>query len=215
MKQTVMMHTKALHRLAVVVTIGIIVGTWLTAAGMARFAALAGWDVAAVLLVSSVLLTVLRFDETSTKTHALREDPGRATADILLIIASIASLVGVGFLIFRAGDSIGTEKTIDIALGLFSVIAAWATVHTLYMLKYARLYYGSPEGGIGFGGQKTPRYSDFAYMAFTVGMTFQVSDTALETSELRATALKHALLSYLFGTVIIAITINTLASISK
>jgi uncharacterized membrane protein len=215
MEQTRIVRAKALHRLALAALFGVIVGCLIAATGMRRFAILAGWDAAAVLMVASTLITVLRFDAISTRAHALREDPGRAAADISLTAASVASLVGVGFLIFQAGDANGVTKTVDITLGLFSVVAAWATIHTLYMLKYARLYYGTPEGGIGFNGRQAPQYSDFAYLAFTIGMTFQVSDTNLETTELRATALKQALLSYLFGTVIIAITINTLASLSK
>lgn len=215
MKQARIVRVKALHRLGLASIFGIVVGGLVATTSMRRFAILAGWDTAAVLMVASTLITVLRFDAAGTRLHALREDPGRAAADILLIAASVASLVGVGFLIFRAADASGITKTVDITIGLFSVVTAWATVHTLYMLKYARLYYGTPEGGIGFNGRHAPQYSDFAYLAFTVGMTFQVSDTALETSELRSTALKQALLSYLFGTVIIAVTINTLASLSK
>jgi uncharacterized membrane protein len=46
-------------------------------------------------------------------------------------------------------------------------------------------------------------------------MTFQVSDTDLKTSEIRATALRHALLSYLFGSVILAATINLIAGLAN
>jgi uncharacterized membrane protein len=77
------------------------------------------------------------------------------------------------------------------------------------------LYYGQPEGGINFNEQASPDYKDFAYLAFTLGMTFQVSDTDLQTKTIRGTALRQSLLAYLFGTVIIATTINTLASLSK
>ncbi|MDQ1394509.1 MAG: hypothetical protein QOF30_3486, partial [Acidimicrobiaceae bacterium] len=55
----------------------------------------------------------------------------------------------------------------------------------------------------------------FAYLAFTIGMTYQVSDTNLTSQEIRRTALRHGLLSYLFGTVIIAATINLAAGLVK
>jgi uncharacterized membrane protein len=138
-----------------------------------------------------------------------------ATADILLIIASVASLVAVGFMITEASSSSGIEKAIEIALGLFSVIASWAVVHSTYTLKYAKIFYTDPEGGVDFNSSGPPKYSDFAYVAFTVGLTFQVSDTNIQTNELRRTILKHALLSYLFGAVIIATTINTIANLGK
>jgi uncharacterized membrane protein len=65
------------------------------------------------------------------------------------------------------------------------------------------------------GQDDPPRYADFAYLAFTIGMTFQVSDTDLKTTEIRATALRHALLSYLFGSVILAATINLIAGLAR
>ena len=44
-----------------------------------------------------------------------------------------------------------------------------------------------------------PAYVDFAYLAFTIGMTYQVSDTDLKTRTIRATALRQALLSFVWG----------------
>jgi uncharacterized membrane protein len=47
------------------------------------------------------------------------------------------------------------------------------------MLRYARPYYAPPVAGIGFQDDELPVYADFGYVAFTIGMTFQVSDTDL------------------------------------
>jgi uncharacterized membrane protein len=79
----------------------------------------------------------------------------------------------------------------------------------------ARLYYSHPAGGIDFNQQAPPRFSDFAYLAFTVGMTFQVSDTDLQTPTVRAAVLRQALLSYLLGAVILATTINLVAGLLR
>jgi uncharacterized membrane protein len=76
------------------------------------------------------------------------------------------------------------------------------------------LYYGDQPGGIDFNESDQPRYTDFAYVSFTIGMTFQVSDTDLRTKEIRTTALQHALLSYVFGAMIIATTINLIAGLT-
>ncbi len=202
-------------RLLVGAAVGIAAGLFAAWQGEGLYAPLIAWDTAAVIYVAWSLLVVLRFDAEETRTHARRENPGRAVADVVLLFASFASLVAVGFLVFKAGSSSGLEKTGDIGLSLFSVVVSWSVVHTTYLLKYARLYYGDPVGGIDFNEQSAPKYSDFAYLAFTVGMTFQVSDTDIKTKIIRATVLKHAILSFLFGTVIIATTINTLASLSK
>ncbi len=96
---------------------------------------------------------------------------------------------------------------------MISVLLAWAVVHTVYALRYADLYY-SLEGGIQFNEVEAPDYRDFAYLAFTIGMTYQVSDTNLQAKAIRHTALRHALLSYLFGTAIIAMTINIVAGLA-
>jgi uncharacterized membrane protein len=76
----------------------------------------------------------------------------------------------------------------------------------------ARLCYSEPEGGVDFGGQ-APDYTDFAYLALTIGMTFQVSDTALTATRVRRVALHHALLSYLYGAVIVAIMVNSVGGL--
>jgi uncharacterized membrane protein len=95
------------------------------------------------------------------------------------------------------------------------VVLSWTVVHTVFALRYASLYYHGTDGGLDFNQDTPPRFSDFAYVAFTIGMTFQVSDTELTTPEVRGTALRHALLSYLFGSVILAATINLIAGLAR
>ncbi len=99
------------------------------------------------------------------------------------------------------------------ALGVASVVLAWGVVHTVFTIRYADLYYRH-NGGIDFNEKDDPDYRDFAYLAFTIGMTYQVSDTDLQTKAIRRTALKQALLSYLFGTAMIALTINIVAGLA-
>ena len=113
-----------------------------------------------------------------------------------------------------ANRSSGSGEIVRIVFALVSIVLSWAVVHTLFTLRYAHLYYEGLDGGVDFNGDQ-PRYSDFAYLSFTIGMTFQVSDTALQTNLIRRTALMHGLLSYLFGTGILAITINLVASLGS
>ncbi|MFI5212604.1 MAG: DUF1345 domain-containing protein [Candidatus Saccharimonadales bacterium] len=201
-------------RLIIAAIVGIIIGIVVGSLGAWKFAPLAGWASAIALYVIWVLATVLPMNASSTKSHAVREDPGRASTDVLLLVASIASIAGVVMLLVQASGDNGLTKVCDIILGLGSIVISWFLVHVTYLLKYARLYYGNRHTTIDFNEKDAPQYTDFAYLAFTLGMTFQVSDTDLKTKEIRAMALRHALLSYLFGTVIIATTINTLASLS-
>jgi uncharacterized membrane protein len=82
-------------------------------------------------------------------------------------------------------------------------------------VHYARLYYSDEPGGINFHDPEMPHFRGFAYVALTVGMTFQVSDTEIGLISIRATLLRHALLSYLLGTVVLAVTINLVAGLSS
>ena len=176
-------------------------------------ALLLGWDIAAVLYLVMVWIAVSRLNAEETARMAGREDPSNPVAELVVLGASIAAIVAVGFVLVRAGQAHGTTKALLITLGAGSVVASWLVVHTVYMLQYARNYFGEPVGGIDFNGEERLTYLDFAYFSFTIGMTFQVSDTNITVRGIRRLALHHALLSYLFGAVILATAINVFASL--
>jgi uncharacterized membrane protein len=175
-------------------------------------AALCASDVAALVFVGWVWTTVMRADPAATARIARAEDASRVAAEAVLIAAGVASLLAVGFTLAQAGRSTAPDRGLLTALALASVALAWTSVHTVFLLRYARLYYSPPDGGIDFG-DEAPAYLDFAYLALTIGMTFQVSDTDLTAKRIRRVALRHALLSYLFGTVIVAITVSSAAAL--
>ena len=174
---------------------------------------LLGWDTACILYTGWLILVVLRRGAAETARRATTTDPDRLMTDVTLLTAAVASLVAVGFVLTRPRG--GTEELLGIGTGVISVVLSWAMVHTLYTLRYAALYYAEPVGGIDFNSADPPSYRDFAYLAFTIGMTFQVSDTTLHSPALRRAVLRHALLSYLFGTGVLATTINLVASLSR
>jgi uncharacterized membrane protein len=174
---------------------------------------LVAWCVTASTFVALAWVTLLTADNERTRALASREDESRLTADLLVVSACVASLIGVSFILLKASTAKGAAVVALTGLGVVGVVLAWATVHTIFTLRYADLYY-SHGGGIDFNENEDPDYRDFAYLAFTIGMTYQVSDTDLKTKTIRRTALKHALLSYLFGTAIIAITINIVAGLA-
>jgi len=175
---------------------------------------LVAWDVAALVYVCWIWRADGKLDARQTATHAEQEDPTRAAADLILLTAAVVSLVAVGYVLVRASDAHGVAKGMHVAFGVASVIASWAVVHTVFALRYARIYYAGRDGGADFHDDEPPCFSDFAYLAFTIGMTFQVSDTELNSKAFRATVLRHGLLSYLFGTAIVALTINIVAGLS-
>lgn len=173
-------------------------------------AALCATDVAALVFIARVWSKVGRADAATTAKIARAEDSSRTVAEAIQVGAGGASLLAVGFTLGQAGHTHAPARGLLIALGLVSVALAWSSIHTVYALRYARLYYSPPEGGVDFHGD-IPCYLDFAYLALTIGMTFQVSDTDLTGKRVRRTALRHALTSYVFGAVILAITVNLVA----
>ena len=175
-------------------------------------AALSATDVASLVFVIWVWISVRGADATATARIARTEDASPVAAESVLIGAGAASLLAVAFTLAQAGGASAPARGLLTALAVASVALAWIAVHTVHVLRYARLYYSRPEGGIDFHGE-VPDYGDFAYLALTIGMTFQVSDTDLVVKRVRRVALHHALLSYLFGTVIVAITVSTVASL--
>ncbi|MCR3748922.1 putative membrane protein [Lentzea californiensis] len=206
-----------LDRTKVVVAIaaGLVSGLAVTLTGHGEFGLLVGWDVATLVYLVRAWLVIWPMHAEETAQHAVRNDPTRRVAEVVLIVAALASLVSVGFVLARAAHTSGASELLRVGLGVLSVVLSWTVVHTIFTLRYARLYYYGADGGIDFNQPEPPDYGDFAYVAFSIGMTFQVSDTSLSCREMRRTALKHSLLSYLFGTGVLATTINLVASISS
>jgi uncharacterized membrane protein len=196
-----------LVRLLLGVVLGVVVAVLVPwTSGVA--AVLAAWATAAAVFVVWTWVVCAPMDPAQTAAHATREEPTRVGSHAVLLVAAVLTLAGVVDVLVDA-QSRSLRPTIAV-LGV--VLASWAAIHTVFALWYARSYLTDGAGGIDFHMDGPPRYTDFAYVAVTVGMSFAISDTDLGSSRMRRTALVHALLSYLFGTVIIALLVNLLAS---
>jgi uncharacterized membrane protein len=177
-----------------------------------QMAVLAGWDATSAVFVLSVFLSTRGADSARTSELARKEDDSRVVSEAILVGASIISLVAVVFALLAARGMQRDLKTGITAIVVVSVLFSWSSVHTIFMLRYARLYYAQ-DGGIDFHTDEAPDFGDFLYIALTVGMTFQVSDTDLTSRAIRRTALRHALLSYMFGVAVFATTINIVGTL--
>jgi uncharacterized membrane protein len=203
------------QRVTVAMLAGAVAGAVVSLVTVPSAAVLAGWDVAVVIYLVWVFIAVRRLDPGTTGRLAKREDPSSAVAELVVLAAGTAVLVAVGFALVRASQATGGMKAMLVTLGLVSVVLSWTLVHTVYALRYARAYYSEPVGGIEFNEAEPPTYTDFAYFAFTVGMTFQVADTNITSKAVRRITLHHALLSYLFGAVLLGLVINVVATLLK
>ncbi|MDQ0260708.1 DUF1345 domain-containing protein [Sinomonas atrocyanea] len=168
----------------------------------------AGWGAAALVYDVWVWVRIAPMSPEETRVHARQEDPRRSARDFLILSANVAAIVAVVIVIVSGNNANGPAKAALAFLALTVVAASWLMLHTIFTLRYTELYYATPEGGIDFNQDEPPQYTDIAYMAFSLGMTYQVSDTAIRTRAIRTEALKHSLLAYVFATLILAATIN-------
>jgi uncharacterized membrane protein len=193
------------------VSTAILVGT---TAGW-QYAIASGWIATAVVYLVWTLARIARVSAAAIESFVHQRGPSRRIADGVVVLASVASLSGVGYLL-AASTVNGPDKTIAAVIGFSSVIASWLVVHTIFTLRYAVHYYTEPVGGIDFNQEDDrPAITDFAYLAFTIAATYAVSDTALQTRRIRVTALQQAMVSYLFGTVILALTVQVIGSLNS
>ncbi|HEY8525676.1 MAG TPA: DUF1345 domain-containing protein [Acidimicrobiales bacterium] len=214
-------HAPALRRLVVAGAAGAAVGLGLAVAVPWQLALLGAWNAVAVVFLATVLPIVLGADASATRRLAVREDVNRDEARLLLLAASGVSLAAVGFALGLAERQHGADRVVLVAAAALTVVVSWTVVNTIFTLRYAHLYYrgAAPTADTGAdpvdfgGGPGPPDYRDFAYLAFTVGMTYQVSDTNLRDRRIRRAVLVHGLISYLFGVFIVAAGVNVVAGL--
>jgi len=203
----------ARRRLVVSLCLGLAGGGAAALARVGLGSVLIGWDVFALTFIGWVWVAIWPAGPEATSEHAVRDDPTRRASEAVILSAAGVSVVAVGAVLLRSGHK-GSVTQLDVALALASIVLSWLVVHTIFTLTYARHYYVGEDGGIDFNEDGPPRYSDFAYLAFTVGMTFQVSDTNIGTTEIRRTVLRHALIAFPLVTLILASAINLVAGLA-
>ena len=173
-------HAPAMRRAVTVLIAGLIVAVVLMPFMTWGLALAGGWNAAALTFLLIVWPIIIRADSSRAPQLAAREDQTEGSARVLLVGASVASLLGAGYALHLAGQHSGAPRMLLIGAAVLTVVLSWAVINTVYTLRYADQHFRSEPGGIAFGtedGQQHPGYRDFAYVAFTIGMCYQVSDT--------------------------------------
>jgi uncharacterized membrane protein len=205
------------RRALISVAVGAGAGAIAAVAAAPRLAPLVGWCTAGLIALVWVWRICWPLDHTGTERLAREESVSRVTDDAI-ITACLASLAAMVVALIQSSNQTGDAISVAlIILGVLGTMVAWALVNTVYAFKYARMYFldHNEEGGMDFKQDTRPAYSDFAYLAFTVGMSYAVSDIEPTSTDIRRKALPHALLSYLFGTVLIAVAINLVTNLGQ
>ena len=174
-------------------------------------AVLLGWNAAGLVLLALSWATIGTADADRTQERAGSEDPGRTLVNVIVILTSGVSLFAAAALVPGGHAPDATAHQARVALCLLTVALAWTMTHTAFTFRYAHLYYREDAEGIGgvtFAGNDVATYFDFAYLAFTIGMCFQVSDACVTSSQIRRTVLLHAVISFVYNSVILAFVLN-------
>jgi len=184
-------------------------------------ALLVGWVAFAALFLATTGWMLLTTDEATMRHHAAKEDENKGILTAL-ILAAVAASVAVAFLALRDSKFLSSRHMENgqwwvLALSVSTLLLSWLLAQCLFTLHYAHRYFGDsdtdgkPDGGIDFPGEPPRTYRDFIYVAVCVGATCQVSDFDITSSRIRGLVTMHALFSFAFNTMIVAMGINILA----
>lgn len=195
--------------------VGVVAGALTAALGTFALALTVGWCAAASSALIWVWLIGWHQDPDGTERLAEEESRSRST-DVWVVLAAVASLVVVGIALQNSGGKDAAEVA-TVLLSVVSVALAWAVVNTVFALKYARLFYvDEPDHrGFDFAMESDPAYSDFAYLAFTIGMGYSPAEAAPNRPDTRKVVFGHALLSYVFGTGVIAVAVSLVSNLGS
>ena len=178
------------------------------AAGLAdpAIGVIVGVASAATVFVVLGWLALWPMDAATTRSHVQREEFRPLVDELIVVGAALCGLGAIGSLVIAGGPAAGSAPG---ALAVLGVFMTWAALHLMYAVRYAFTYYATDEGKpIDFNSDEPPTFRDFFYFSYNLGMTYQVSDTSVGSSAIRAIALRHCLFSYVFGLAILATTIN-------
>jgi uncharacterized membrane protein len=206
-------------RLIIATLVGLALYPLLPAGLVPRTRGLLAWDVGCLLFLG--LSATLFSGERRMAFDAARQEEGEWTVFFIVIGATIASFVAIVGEFSIGKDVPADVRDLRVGLVAATLLLSWLVTQTLFALRYAHEYYstsppgpaGEPDKGLDFPGDAPPDYWDFFYFSLVLGMTFQVSDVQITSRKLRRLAAAQGLLSFLFNTVILALTVNIAAGL--
>lgn len=200
-----MIPQSAVTRLVGSVVAGALIGMIAGALTDFPLGILAGIGATGAVFITTGWILLWPMDAEGTRRNARREAFSPVVEELVVVAAALLALVSIVVLLVRGHTDPDPAAA---ALAVAGVFTAWGSLHLMYAARYAYLYYTPTAGGIDFNSDAPPAFRDFLYFSYNLGMTYQVSDTSVGDGTIRAVTLRHCLLSYVFGTVILATTIN-------
>jgi uncharacterized membrane protein len=182
---------------------------------------IASWDASALFYLALAWKRIVKSDARSTREHAEPEDSSRFVMLLVFLFCACASLVAIGYVVSGIDELAFWPRAGHLALSIGALVFSWLVIQTVFTFHYAHLYYWTRADGaharapLEFPGHEEPDYRDFAYYAFVVGMTTQVSDVTVTTKPLRWFTLVHAVFAFMFNMAVLALALNIIASVVR
>lgn len=179
------------------------------------------WD---TFCISMIALSLILFFSTKPEDlcHVVKKQDESIRAIFVIVLLAVCFSVFSTFILLVDKNGLSLDKISQAIISLSPVFLSWILLHTIFAIRYAHLYHdhnelntGSNMGGIDFPANTQPDYIDFAYFSFVIGMAFQVSDVTVSSRVIRRFVLMHSLISFVYNTIIVALTINAIASLTK
>jgi uncharacterized membrane protein len=179
------------------------------------------WDSAVLAFLALTWWVVQSTPPERMQRTVLANDQGRAAILAFVLLAVGVSLAAIFFLVQKAKGTSAGPPVGQVALAVLTIACSWLLTHVMFALHYAHRFYrddprtseADATGGLRFPGDEAPHYWDFLYFSFVIGMTAQVSDVQVTSRPMRHLVLWHGLLSFAFYTLILALSINIVASV--
>ncbi|MDA9478186.1 membrane protein [Bradyrhizobium sp. CCBAU 65884] len=170
-----------------------------------------GWDALIAVYLVLVYAMMLCNDHQHIRRAAAMQDDGRF---VILLVTAIGAFASIAAIVSELGTS--HRGVLELTIAISTIALSWAAVHTTFALHYAHDYYRNAKpGGLKFpSGDKEDHadYWDFVYFSFVIGMTAQVSDVGITDKTIRRTAAAHGIVSFIYNTALLALTVNIAAS---
>ena len=212
-------HMRLRRRPRLLIAVGVMAALYvfLPPSIRAETRALLAWNGGIWLFLAAIVAMMAHDPRATIRLHAAAEDSGEW---VLLLVSILAAIAAVAAIVLELGglkDSSGMSKGLHLGLVGATILSAWGFIHTMFALHYAAEYYGpdartteeaDTRAGLDFPGEREPGWGDFAYYAFVIGCACATADVDTLSPAMRRTTLVHGVVSFLFNTVILALTIN-------
>ena len=221
-QENVFLRMLPVQRLLISIMLGVVVYLFIMTGDLdVMVKIMIAWTVFELLYIITSWIVFFTQNPDGIRELSKQEDGSRLYVFLLILVTSFASLFTVLLLMLSKNEN-NTPQFVFIPVALSGMLFSWIMVHTIFGFHYAHLYYGNDTNdstkhaeGLEFPGKEKPDYLDFAYFAFVIGMTFQVSDVQITSKSIRRLVLLHGLLSFGLNTFVVALTINLIADLLK